>query len=96
MKKINLTRIAAAVSTLLAISVLTEAQATTFTIGNYDPLFQGIDETTATIQGGSGVSQALIRVDAPPRPRTRRTSKASPSPTARSSLRTRQAMRVCC
>jgi len=53
-----------AVSALLVVSVLTDAQAATFTIANYNPLFQGIDETTATIQGGSGVSQAyVVRID---------------------------------
>jgi exopolysaccharide biosynthesis protein len=57
MKKLNLK---SAVAALLAISALSEAQATTFTVGSYDPLFQGIDETTATIQGGSGVSQAYV------------------------------------
>jgi exopolysaccharide biosynthesis protein len=64
MKKPNLTRVAAVVAALLAGVALTDAQATTFTIGNYDPLFQGIAETSATIQGGSGVSQAyVVRID---------------------------------
>jgi hypothetical protein len=58
------TRIAFAVSALLAASAFTSAQAATFSIGNYTGLFQGIDETTASIQGGSGTSQAyIVRVD---------------------------------
>jgi hypothetical protein len=58
------TRIAFAVTALLAASAFNSAQATTFDIGNYTGLFQGIDETTATIQGGSGTSQAyVVRVD---------------------------------
>jgi hypothetical protein len=58
------TRIAFAVTALLAVSAFNTAQATTFSIGNYTGLFQGIDETTATIQGGSGTSQAyIVRVD---------------------------------
>jgi hypothetical protein len=61
-------RIALAVSALLATSAFSNAQAASFSIGNYTGLFQGIDETTATIQGGSGVSQAYIvriNLDAP-------------------------------
>jgi hypothetical protein len=57
-------RIAFAVSALLAASAFNSAQAATFDIGTYTDLFQGIDETTATIQGGSGISQAyIVRVD---------------------------------
>ncbi len=52
-------------SLLLAASVVTQARATAFTssinIGNWTPIFQGIDETTATIQGtGGDLSQAYI------------------------------------
>jgi hypothetical protein len=58
------TRIAFAVATLLSAAVFTSAQAATFDIGSYTGLYQGVDETTATIQGGSGVSQAyIVRVD---------------------------------
>ncbi len=58
------TRIAFAVTALLAASAFNSAQAATFSIGSYTGLFQGIDETTATIQGGSGTSQAyIVRVD---------------------------------
>jgi exopolysaccharide biosynthesis protein len=58
------TRLPLIVSALLAASAFTSAQATTFSIGNYTGLFQGIDETTATIQGGSGTSQAyVVRID---------------------------------
>jgi len=64
MQILNGKKLTAAVSALLAVSVLPGAQAATFTIANYNPLFQGIDETTATIQGGSGVSQAyVVRID---------------------------------
>jgi hypothetical protein len=45
---------------LLAVTTVNSAQAATFNIGSYTGLFQGIDETTATIDGGSGVSQAYI------------------------------------
>jgi hypothetical protein len=58
------TRIAFVVPALLAASAFTTAQAATFSIGNYTGLFQGVDETTATIQGGSGTSQAyVVRID---------------------------------
>jgi hypothetical protein len=57
-------RIALIVPALLAASAFTSAQAETFSVGDYTALFQGIDETTATIQGGSGTSQAyIVRVD---------------------------------
>src|SRR5580698_2328349 len=56
--------VSAAFGALLAISALNSAQAASFSIGSYTGLFQGIDETTATIDGGSGVSQAyIVRVD---------------------------------
>ncbi len=58
------TRIASVVAALLAVSAFTNAQAADFSIGNYTALFQGVDETTATIQGGSGTSQAyVVRID---------------------------------
>jgi hypothetical protein len=58
------TRIAFAIPTLLAASTFTSAQAATFGIGDYTGLYQGIEETTATIQGGSGTSQAyIVRID---------------------------------
>jgi len=58
------TCIAYVVPAVLAASAFTSAQAATFSVGNYTGLFQGIDETTATIQGGSGTSQAyVVRVD---------------------------------
>jgi hypothetical protein len=58
------TRIAFVVSALLAATAFTNAQAADFSIGNYTGLYQGVDETTATIQGGSGTSQAfVVRID---------------------------------
>ncbi|HEY0342311.1 MAG TPA: hypothetical protein VGC34_16030, partial [Steroidobacteraceae bacterium] len=57
-------RISLTVAALLAASAFTNAQASTFDISGYTDPFQGVDEATATIQGGSGVSQAyVVRVD---------------------------------
>jgi hypothetical protein len=57
-----------ALSVLAAASAVTDARATTVSIGNWSPLFQGIDETTATVSGvTAGVadsSQAyIVRID---------------------------------
>jgi exopolysaccharide biosynthesis protein len=58
------TRTLAAVAGLLATFGVTVAQAATFNIESYTPLFQGIDYTTADIEGGSGHSEAfVVRID---------------------------------
>ena len=54
----------AAIAGLLATFSLTVAQAATFSIGSYTSLFQGIDYTTADIEGSSGHSEAFVmRID---------------------------------
>src|SRR5690242_12695092 len=57
-------RFMAATAGLVAMFGLTAAQAATFDIASYTPLFQGIDYTTADIEGGSGHSEAfVVRID---------------------------------
>jgi hypothetical protein len=54
----------AAVAGLFATFGLTVAQAATFSFASYTSLFQGIDYTTADIEGGSGHSEAfVVRID---------------------------------
>jgi len=54
----------AAAAGLFATFGLTVAQAATFSVGSYTALFQGIDYTTADIEGGSGHSEAfVVRID---------------------------------
>ncbi len=58
----------AAVAGLIATFGLTAAQAATFNVSTYSPLYQGIDYATADIEGGSGHSEAFvvrINLDAP-------------------------------
>lgn len=58
------TRSFAAAAGLLATFALTAAQAATFNIETYTPLFQGIDYAAADIEGASGHSEAfVVRVD---------------------------------
>jgi exopolysaccharide biosynthesis protein len=53
-------KIAAAVSALLAVGVIADVQAATISLGSYAGLFQGVSEITANVDGHSA---AVVRVD---------------------------------
>ena len=64
MKIIFTPRFVAAAAALIATFGLTAAEAATFNVEAYTPIFQGIDYATADIEGGSGHSEAfVVRVD---------------------------------
>jgi exopolysaccharide biosynthesis protein len=63
-KQIFRARSLAAAAGLFATFCLTAADAATFDVSSYTPLFQGIDYATADIEGGSGHSEAfVVRID---------------------------------
>jgi hypothetical protein len=68
MNQLNSSKILAALSALMALSAMTPAQAQIVSVSSYTPIYQGVSEATATIQGSAGTSQAYvmqINLDAP-------------------------------
>jgi hypothetical protein len=59
-KQLTARRIAAAVSALLAVAAVADAQASTISLGSYAGLFQGVSEITANLDGHTA---AVVRVD---------------------------------
>ena len=57
-------RIATAVATLVAAAITTGAHAHTISVGNYTPIFQGISESGATVDG-QFATILQINLDAP-------------------------------
>src|ERR1700744_3604144 len=57
--RLTSTRVLAATLALAGASVLTDAQAQT-SITPYTPIFQGISEATATVQGSAGTAYAYV------------------------------------
>jgi hypothetical protein len=68
MKLLTSTRVLAAALTLVGASALTDAQAQIVSVTPYTPLYQGINEATATIQASAGTAYGYvmqINLDAP-------------------------------
>lgn len=68
MNRLSMNTVMRALSMLAAVTAMGTARAQIVSVGSYTPIFQGVSEATATIQGSAGTSQAYvvqINLDAP-------------------------------